>query len=142
MNQTAKSALAAAVVSTAIACPKVGAADLARGYFGGLDVVSTDTTRTTVGVRGHEAGLGTLKVSHDPSAVGASDPNAAVVSLRADGAGTAAQGIYLDYPDGGTGKALNFRQKGVEYLTLTPPDPVTGAPAVLRLNGRVVQTAP
>lgn len=145
-----RTALIALTVSALVAAPRVGAADLARGYFGGLDVVSTDTTRTTVGVRGTEAGLGTLKVSHDPSAPGATDPNAAVLSLRQDGtvnadgttSPTAAQGIFLDAPQGSTGKALNFRQKGVEYLVLIPPDPVTGAPARLLLNGKPVQTGP
>jgi hyaluronoglucosaminidase len=117
-------------------------ADMARGFFGGIDIVSTDPSRTTLGVRGTEAGLGTAKISHEPSAPGAADPNAAVLSLRTEGAGTAAQGIFLDAPSGSTGKALNFRQKGVEYLTLTPPDPVTGAPAVLRLNGKKVVTEP
>jgi hypothetical protein len=43
-----------------------------------------------------------------------------VLSLRCNGTGTAAQGIFFDAEDGGTtGKILNLRNNGTEMLVLT-----------------------
>ncbi len=143
MNDHIKTAAIAAVTATLVAVPATVAADeVVRGFFSGADIVSSDTSRTALGVRGHEAAGGTTKISHEPSSDGATDPNASALSLRTEGNGTAAQGIFLDAPGGTTGKSLNFRQRGVEYLTLTPPNPTTGAPAVLKLNGKIVATLP
>jgi hypothetical protein len=128
MVQHLKTAVVAAAVSAAVAAPASVAAT--RAFFSGVDVVSQDTTRTALGVRGHEAAFGTVKVSHEPSAPGALDPNASVLSLRAEGA-TAAQGIYFDAPLGTAGKLLNLRNGGREVLVLKTD-------GTLELHGRLV----
>jgi hypothetical protein len=128
MVQHLKAAVVAAVVSTAVAVPASVAAT--RAFFAGVDVVSADTTRTAFGVRGHESAAGTAKISHEPSAPGALDPNASVLSLRAEGA-TAAQGIFFDAPLGSSGKILNLRNGGREVLVLR-------ADGTLELHGRLV----
>jgi hypothetical protein len=77
---------------------------------------------TTVGISGYETGKGTVKVSHNKpvAAVTGSDANASVLSLRANGAGTAAQGIFFDaeQPGGTTGRLMNFRQNGVDTFAV------------------------
>lgn len=82
-----------------------------------VDIVSTNPLDTAVGIQGQEEGKGTLKVSHvKPTNP---DGNASVLSLRANGLGTAAQGIFFDAEDGGTtGKLMNFRQAGVEKFVV------------------------
>lgn len=141
-----KNAIIAAIVATIISAPtSVFAADMARGFFGGVDVQSTDTTRTTLGVRGTEAAVGTAKISHEPSAEGATDPNASVLSLRAESVGTngngptAAQGIFFDAPGGTTGKLLNLRIRGQEVFVLKAA-PTASNPnrVILTINGPIV----
>ncbi|HVE80908.1 MAG TPA: hypothetical protein VNA68_02080 [Candidatus Dormibacteraeota bacterium] len=76
---------------------------------------------TTVGISGYELGKGTVKITHrKPTAfTSGSDSNASVLSLSIAGIGTAAQGIFLDAPDGGTtGKLLNLRNNGADMLVL------------------------
>jgi hypothetical protein len=128
MVQHIKTAVVSAAVSAAVAAPVSFAA--ARGFYPGIDVVSSDTTRTAFGVRGHEAASGTTKISHEPSGPGARDANASVLSLRAEGA-TATQGIFFDAPLGSAGKILNLRNGGREILVLRPD-------GTLELHGRLV----
>jgi hyaluronidase-like protein HylP len=118
------SAVVAALVSASTALAVSGA-------FTHVDVVSTDTTTSALGVRGHEAGRGTVKATHEPSAPGALDPNASVLSLTIAGEGTASQGLFLDAPLGTTGKLLNIRNRGREVLVLRPD-------GRLELHGRLV----
>src|SRR5436305_12315897 len=92
-----RNALISAVVAALVSG---GTAFAVSGAFTHVDVVSTDATTSALGVRGHEAGRGTIKATHEPSATDASDPNAAVLSLEVDGAGTASQGIFFDAPPG------------------------------------------
>lgn len=76
---------------------------------------------TTIGVTGYELGKGTVKINHIKPIAGTSgsDSSASVLSLRANGTGTAAQGIFFDAEDGGTtGKILNLRNAGVDKLVL------------------------
>ena len=86
-----------------------------------LDVVSTNPLDTTVGVRGQEEGRGTVKITHQKPAN--PDPNAAALSLALEGAGTAAQGIFIGNDAGNvtTGHLLNLRNggPGTERLILT-----------------------
>ena len=86
-----------------------------------LDVVSTNPLDTTVGVRGQEEGRGTVKITHQKPAN--PDPNAAALSLALEGAGTAAQGIFIGNDVGNvtTGHLLNLRNggPGTERLILT-----------------------
>src|SRR3954466_802755 len=113
MRSAFVSAVIAALVSASTALAVSGA-------FSHGDVVSADTTTTALGGRGHEAGRGTIKATHEPSAPGASDANAAVLSLSIDGAGTASQGIFVDAPLGTAGKLLNIRNGGRDVLVLRP----------------------
>jgi hypothetical protein len=143
MTDTRRTALVAAAVAAAVSAPlgAVGAiaADAGRLFGGGADLVSTDTARTTLGVRGQEAGLGTAKLSHMSSTAGAVDANASVLSLRAEGVDTRAQGIFFDAPDSQLVKLLNFRLEGREVFSLVP-DPAAPGRVILRINGRIEQT--
>lgn len=118
------SAVVAALVSSSTALAVSGA-------FSHVDVVSSDTTTSALGVRGHEAGRGTIKATHEPSVPGATDTNAAVLSLEADGTGTATQGIFFDAPQTTAGKLLNIRNGGREVLVLK-------SDGTLELHGRLV----
>jgi hypothetical protein len=124
MRNAIVSAIVAALVSA-------GTALAATGAFSHVDVVSADTTTTALGVRGHESGRGTVKVTHEPSAPGALDANAAALSLSVAGEGTASQGVFLDAPVGTGGKLLNIRNQGRELLVLEPD-------GTLELHGRLV----
>jgi hypothetical protein len=91
-----------------------------------LDIVSANEADTTVGIKGVEAGRGTIKVTHMKPPSGADDTNASALSIRVNGVGTAAQGIFLDTEDTPTtGKLVNFRQKGVERFTIGPDGDIT-----------------
>src|SRR4051794_36944033 len=124
MRSAFVSAVIAALVSASTALAVSGA-------FSHVDVVSADSTTTALGVRGHEAGRGTIKATHEPSAPGATDPNASALSLSIDGAGTSAQGIFVDAPLATAGKLLNIRNAGRELLVLK-------ADGTLELHGRLV----
>lgn len=80
-----------------------------------FSVVSTNPNDTAVGIRGAETGRGTMKITHVGTG---NDANASAISLLLGGAGTAAQGIFLDAPgDGTTGRLLNLRNGGVPQIT-------------------------
>lgn len=83
-----------------------------------LSVTSTNEDDTTAGFTGSQTSRATLKVRHiKPTGA---DTNAAAVTISIEGPGTACQGVFLDAPDGTTGKLLNLRVGGVEMLTLSP----------------------
>ena len=124
-----RTAFIAAVVSALVSASTAVAVST---VFSHVDVVSTDTTTTALGVRGREAARGTIKATHEPSAAGALDANASVLSLSIAGEGTASQGIFLDAPAGTTGKLLNIRNRGREVLVLRPD-------GTLELHGRLVK---
>ena len=76
-----------------------------------LNVLSTNQNDTAVGIHGSEISKGTVKIVHNYP--GSADPNASALSLRANGAGTQAQGIFFDAEDGGTtGNLMKFRNAG------------------------------
>jgi hypothetical protein len=81
-----------------------------------LNVIATNPQATAFGVRGHELGRGTAKITHVGTGT---DANASALSLLLSGTGTAAQGIFLDAPEGTTGKLLNLRNRGTTQLVLT-----------------------
>jgi hypothetical protein len=95
-----------------------------------LDIVSTNPLDTALGISGNEEGRGTIKVTHNKPAN--PDTNASVLSMRANGVGTAAQGIFFDAEDvgGTTGKLLNFRQEGVEKFVVAA-DGGIAAPSII-----------
>lgn len=84
-----------------------------------ISVTSTNASDSAVGIHGQEITKGTVKIVHNYP--GVSDANASALSLRANGAGTAAQGIYFDAEDGGTtGNLMKFRQNGVDQFIMSP----------------------
>jgi hypothetical protein len=82
-----------------------------------LNVIASNPQATAFGVRGHELGRGTAKITHVGTGT---DANASALSLLLSGTGTAAQGIFLDAPATTTGKLLNLRNGGVQQLVVTP----------------------
>lgn len=83
-----------------------------------LNVVSTNANDSAVGINGAEASRGTLKVVHNYP--GQSDASASALSLRSNGAGTAAQGIFFDSDAGTTGNLMKFRNAGVDKFVMGP----------------------
>lgn len=84
-----------------------------------VDILSHNELDTALGIKGVERGRGTIKVTHQKPPSGADDANASVLSLRCNGAGTKAQGVFFDSEDGPTtGKLINFRQGGVEKFVI------------------------
>lgn len=84
----------------------------------GLSVSSTNESDTALGVTGEPDARGTVKITHNkPSGA---DGNSSLISLLANGAGTATQGIFFDTGSGvtTTGKLLNFRQNGDEVFVV------------------------
>jgi hypothetical protein len=141
MRSAIIAAIVAALVSSAVT---FAAADATRLFAGGADLVSSDSSRTTLGVRGPQSGQSTAKVSHMPSAPGATDPNAAALSLWVEGDGTttpAAQGLFFDAPAGTTGKLENWRIAGHEVLTVKPDPayPASDPHVIVTVRGKVVQ---
>ena len=139
MRNAIVAAIVAALVSSA-----VSVADQSRLFSSGAGIVSSDSSRTTLGVRGSQAGLGTAKVSHMPSAPGATDPNASVLSMRVEGDGQtvpATQGLFFDAPAGTTGKLENWRINGREVLTVKPDPayPPNDPHEIVTVRGKVVQ---
>ena len=81
-----------------------------------LNVVSSNPNDTTLGIFGQELGPGTVKFTHTGTG---DDANASALSLRLNGTGTAAQGIFLDATSGTTGKLLNLRNAGDSKIVAT-----------------------
>jgi hypothetical protein len=138
-----RNAIIAAVVAALVSSAVTYAAET-RIFASGADFVSSDTARTTLGVRGVEAAGGTTKITHMPSAPGATDPNSAVLSLRVEGDGVtppAAQGLFFDTAAGYTGKLENWRINGHEVLTVKPDPayPADDPHVIVTVRGKVVQ---
>lgn len=80
-------------------------------------ITSTNASDTAVGITGSTDGRGVVKVTHNKSGT---DTNASLISLLANGSGTACQGIFFDTASGvtTTGDLLNFRQNGTEVFNV------------------------
>ncbi|MEK7153541.1 MAG: hypothetical protein AAB834_06330, partial [Patescibacteria group bacterium] len=84
-----------------------------------LNVVSTNVNDSAVGINGTEVSRGTVKIVHNYP--GQSDANASALSLRANGVGTSAQGIFFDAENGGTtGNLMKFRNAGADMFIMNP----------------------
>jgi hypothetical protein len=81
-----------------------------------VNVTSASTGATALGVKAPTTGKGVVKITHTGAA---GDANGAALSLLLTGAGSAAQGVFLDAPDTTTGQLLNLRNGGVPRLTLS-----------------------
>jgi hypothetical protein len=87
-----------------------------------LSVVSGNPHDTSVGIRGRQLGRGTLKVTHErPRGVAGNDASAAAVSVRLEGAGTAAKGIFVDSAPATSGRLADLRNGG-RHLFVVGPD--------------------
>lgn len=75
----------------------------------GLNVGSTNTAHSAVGISGVETAKGTVKITH--TGTGA-DASAAAISIDLAGTGTAAQGIFITGTNGGTTGALIEARNG------------------------------
>lgn len=87
-----------------------------------FNVTSTNLLDSVFGISGLPSAKGVGKITHSGTG---NDSSASVLSLELSGAGTSAQGLFLDATDsGGTkGKLLNIRNAGVEYMVLySTPD--------------------
>lgn len=82
-----------------------------------LNVVSTNTLDSTMGVNGTELTKGTIKVVHTGTGT---DSSASGISIDLQGTGTAAQGIYVDSTASGgtTGKLLRLRNQTIDRFTV------------------------
>jgi hypothetical protein len=98
---------------------------------------------STIGISGYETAKGTVKITHHRpvAAVTVADGNASILSLLLDGAGSTAQGIFLDTAIGGTytGKLLNIRSETADRLVLTGAGqlqlPVSGSTGGIVVGG-------
>lgn len=82
-----------------------------------FNVTSTNVNDTAVGINGSEQSRGTLKVVHNYP--GGDDSSASALSIRANGTGTKAQGIFFDAENGGTtGNLMTFRNNGVDQFVM------------------------
>lgn len=90
----------------------------ALGYA--LNVVGQSTATSTLQLSGQEAAVASFKITHtSPTIVpGVLDTNASAISISLAGAGTQAQGIFLDAASHTSGKLLNLRNSGIEQLVL------------------------
>ncbi|HFU5497514.1 TPA: hyaluronoglucosaminidase [Streptococcus pyogenes] len=83
-------------------------------FSSALNITSGNENGSAMQIRGVEKALGTLKITHENPSVEANyDENAAALSIdivkKTNGAGTAAQGIYINSTSGTTGKLLRIR---------------------------------
>ncbi len=83
-------------------------------FSSALNITSDNENGSAMQLRGSEKALGTLKITHENPSIGADyDKNAAALSIdivkKTNGAGTAAQGIYINSTSGTTGKLLRIR---------------------------------
>lgn len=103
-----------------------------------LTLVSVNPNDTTLGISGEETGKGTVKITHTGTGT---DGNASAISIQLAGAGTASQGIFMDSTGATTGKLLNLRNNGTEFLTLSSAGFLgltTATPnSTLNINGSV-----
>jgi hypothetical protein len=86
-----------------------------------LSVVSRNPTDTSVGVRGRQTARGTLKVTHEkPRGGRGNDASAAAISVKLEGAGTAAKGIFVDSAPATSGRLVDVRNGGAHLFVVEP----------------------
>lgn len=95
-------------------------------------VSSASSGSTTFGVNGHPVNRGVIKVVHGGTPY---DSDAAGVSIDLAGAGTAAQGLYIDATGGGTtGKLLRLRNNNIDKLFVGPDGSLWSAVSISTQN--------
>lgn len=83
-----------------------------------ISASSSNADHSAVQVTGVESGRGTIKISH-VKPTGVDDTNASGLSIDLAGAGTAAQGIFIDSSATTTGKLINARVGGSDRFVVT-----------------------
>ena len=79
-----------------------------------LNVASSNTEHSALGVSGNETARGTVKITHTGTGT---DVNASALSIDLAGSGTASQGIFVTSTSGGTtGTLLHLRNGGTGAL--------------------------
>lgn len=79
-----------------------------------LNLASTNTAHSALGVSGAETGKGTVKITHTGTGT---DANGSALSIDLAGTGTASQGIFVTSTSGGTtGTLLHLRNGGTGAL--------------------------
>ncbi|HHD4871481.1 TPA: hyaluronoglucosaminidase, partial [Streptococcus pyogenes] len=94
-------------------------------FSSALNITSGNENGSAMQLRESEKALGTLKITHENPSIGADyDKNAAALSIdivkKTNGAGTAAQGIYINSTSGTTGKLLRIRNKNEDKFYVGP----------------------
>ncbi|HGU9375296.1 TPA: hyaluronidase HylP, partial [Streptococcus pyogenes] len=94
-------------------------------FSSALNITSGNENGSAMQLRGSEKALGTLKITHENPSIGADyDKNAAALSIdivkKTNGAGTAAQGIYINSTSGTTGKLLRIRNLNDDKFYVKP----------------------
>ncbi len=94
-------------------------------FSSALNITSANEGGSAMQIRGIERALGTLKITHENPNVDAKyDENAAALSIdivkKTNGAGTAAQGIYINSTSGTTGKLLRIRNLNDDKFYVKP----------------------
>ncbi|HER6772964.1 TPA: hyaluronoglucosaminidase, partial [Streptococcus pyogenes] len=94
-------------------------------FSSALNITSGNENGSAMQIRGSEEALGTLKITHENPSIKANyDKNAAALSIdivkKTNGAGTAAQGIYINSTSGTTGKLLKIRNLGDDKFYVKP----------------------
>lgn len=97
----------------------------APNFSSALNITSANEGGSAMQIRGIEKALGTLKITHENPSLGADyDENAAALSIdivkKANGVGTAAQGIYINSTSGTTGKMLRIRNLNDDKFYVKP----------------------
>ncbi|CRR12630.1 hyaluronoglucosaminidase [Streptococcus equi] len=97
----------------------------APNFSSALNITSANEGGSAMQIRGIEKALGTLKITHENPSLGADyDENAAALSIdivkKANGVGTAAQGIYINSTSGTTGKLLRIRNENKDKFYVNP----------------------
>ncbi|HER0031405.1 TPA: hyaluronoglucosaminidase, partial [Streptococcus pyogenes] len=94
-------------------------------FSSALNITSGNENGSAMQLRGSEKALGTLKITHENPSIGADyDKNAAALSIdivkKTNGAGTAAQGIYINSTSGTAGKMLRIRNENKDKFYVNP----------------------
>jgi len=84
-----------------------------------LNVASDNPNASAMMVTGEETGRGTIKVGHVGRSDG-SDANASGISIALTTGGTAAQGLFVDAPQGTSGFLVQLRNSGARMFMVLP----------------------
>jgi len=104
-----------------------------------LNLTSANTANSCVFISGVETGRGTVKITHTGTGT---DASAAAISIDLAGAGTAAQGIFVDATNasGTTGDLMDLRNSGNQLFKLGSESGTLARPRMTLGNGGPILT--